>query len=529
MNLSPKQILVARKFYGHLVEFGRTLIPQMCRVDSPPMHHEIARELLDPNVRALNIIAPRGHAKSSLVACVYVLYHLMYDPGRKFIVLVSKTQDHAIRLLDTIKEVLESPVFKVVFGIWGVATARTWHQKQIVLKDGSVVLTRGTGQMVVGLKYGHQRPTRIIIDDPEDMNNTKTAERMEFNLRWLLQALYPAMDPQTGRMIVIGTPQHERCIVETLKGMQGWKTLHYSAIQEDGTALWPQWWSLEKLERERASFQSIGRVSIFYREYLCKVIATEEQIFPSEQAKYWEGHLMFHQGNSFLKIYKRWGTDHSKDPLIVPVNCFMGIDPASTVSERADFTAMVPIAYDNDGVRYVLPYFNKRVKPLDGAKEVVAMYDKYLPLKTRIESTGFQNMFREYVRTLRYIPGVEIKEVPRDKKIGEGSRIESLQPFYAEGKLLIQPGMRALEEQLWMYPHMKHDDLLDALFYACKRNFKPAHAWKTKEKYKRGEEVYYLTRDQIHMSEQKTWNRHEDFEEIRKKKRTRMILNKRFA
>ena len=54
------------------------------------------------NKKQINIIAPRGHAKSSIVGGVFPLWHLMYDKGPKLIVLVSRTQDHAIKLLGTI-------------------------------------------------------------------------------------------------------------------------------------------------------------------------------------------------------------------------------------------------------------------------------------------------------------------------------------------------------------------------------------------------------------------------------------------
>lgn len=133
----------------------------------------------------------------------------------KLIVLSSKTLGHSIRLLDTIKNVLEySRRFHAIFGYWGSHTAKQWSKTEIALKDGSLITTRGTGQQVIGLKHGDQRPTLILVDDPEDINNTKTTEAMEMNLKWLMTQLLPSMDARTGRLVVIGTPQHQRCLVE---------------------------------------------------------------------------------------------------------------------------------------------------------------------------------------------------------------------------------------------------------------------------------------------------------------------------
>ena len=82
------------------------------------------------------------------------------------------------------------------------------------LKDGSMIICKGTGQQLRGIKHGNQRPTLIIVDDPEDENNTKTSESMEANLRWLLQSAVPSLDPKKGRIAIIGTPIHQRCMVE---------------------------------------------------------------------------------------------------------------------------------------------------------------------------------------------------------------------------------------------------------------------------------------------------------------------------
>ena len=54
---------------------------------------------------------------------------------------------------------------------------------------------------VTWIKVGSQRPTLIIVDDPEDENNTKTAEAMESNLRWLLQSAVPSLDPLKGKIL----------------------------------------------------------------------------------------------------------------------------------------------------------------------------------------------------------------------------------------------------------------------------------------------------------------------------------------
>ena len=95
------------KLKSNLVLFGKVTMPNMFSAPSPAFHYEIADTLLDRNHSQINIVAPRGHAKSSIVGGVFPLYHLMFHEGQKLIVLVSRTQDHAIKLLGTIKDTLD--------------------------------------------------------------------------------------------------------------------------------------------------------------------------------------------------------------------------------------------------------------------------------------------------------------------------------------------------------------------------------------------------------------------------------------
>ena len=457
-----------------MLVFGKMCLPSMFTVKSPQFHKELAAHFHDHAIRRLNVIAPRGHAKSSLAACLWVLYHIFFDPGGpKFVVLVSKTEGHAVRLLQTIKDALSYNVILRQFaGYWGEFSSTVWKGNEIILKDGSMIMARGTGQQVVGLKHGNQRPTLIILDDPEDMMNTKTAEAMEFNLRWLLQSLIPTLDPQVGRAAIIGTPQHQRCMVEILRGAKGWKTLSYKAVQADGTALWPEWMSVENLMKEKETAESIGKVSSWYREYQCQVIGDDDQLFKPEYIQYYDGILTGEARTRVLELTHRNNVPLEK-PERLPVALFMGIDPASSTNETADYSAVVVIAVDANGNRYVIDYYRRRVTPLTLADQIKKMYDQYRPTKTRIEVVGYQEMLREYLRAGSYIPGLEIREIPRNKK---SKRLEAMQPHFARKRVFLRQEHDALRDELIMYPRGKHDDLLDGLYYAMKGVYGPQHS-----------------------------------------------------
>ena len=465
-----------------MILFGKVVMPNMFSVESPPFHYTVAETLMDRSKKQINIIAPRGHAKSSIVGGVYPLYHIMFDKGPKLIVLVSRTQDHAVKLLGTIKDVLDfSPQFRQLFGYWGMNSAKAWAKTEVQLKDGSMIICKGTGQQLRGIKHGNQRPTLIVVDDPEDENNTKTSEAMEGNLRWLLQSAIPSLDPKKGRIAIIGTPIHQRCIVETLKEMAGWKNFLFKPDLDENVALWEEWQPIDKLQQKKKELESIGRVSVFYREYLCEIVGDEDQLFKDEYIQYYEGKITHNQGKAYLKIESLNG-EPTQD--VRAVNIFMGVDPASSTARTADYSTIVSLAIDKDGNRFVLPYYQKRATPMNLAESILDQFKIYQPSKTRIESVGYQEMLREYVKKRceeekLFISGLEIKERPRNSK---SVRLETLQPYFAQKKVYIMKDMRELKDELLLYPRGKHDDLLDGLFYANKNIYPPNHKDNDSEK-----------------------------------------------
>ena len=458
-----------------MILFGKIVMPNMFTAPSPDFHYKISDVLRDKTEKQINIIAPRGHAKSSIVGGVFPMHHIMFDEGTKLIVLVSRTQDHAVKLLGTIKDVFDySESFRAVFGYWGQHSARAWAKTEIELKDGTMIVCKGTGQQLRGIKHGNQRPTLIILDDPEDENNTKTSEAMESNLRWLLQSAVPSLDPKKGRLAVIGTPIHQRCIVETLKEMDGWKNMLFKPDLTNKVALWEEWQPIDKLIQKKKELESINRVSVFYREYMCEVVGDEDQLFQEGYLKYYDGDLIFKNNYPFIRFKSIEGEDIDK---LVPVNVFMGVDPASSTRQTADFSTIVSVAVDNENNRYVLPYMRKRATPLNLADKIIQYYKIYKPEKTRIESVGYQEMLREYVKKKCedeniFIPGLEIRENPRNSK---SARLETMEPYFAMGKTYIRKDMEELKDELLLYPRGKHDDLLDGLYYATKKIYPPNH------------------------------------------------------
>jgi predicted phage terminase large subunit-like protein len=476
-QITKQKTEIYKKLKQDMILFGKVCMPQMFSSDSPDFHYKIAEQLIDTEQKQINIVAPRGHAKSSIVGGVFPLYHLMFGEGKKLIVLVSRTQDHAVKLLGLLKDTMDySEPFRSLFGYWGSHSAKSWAKSEIELKDGSMIICKGTGQQLRGIKVGNQRPTLIIVDDPEDENNTKTAEAMESNLRWLLQSAVPSVDPNKGRIIIIGTPQHQRCLVETLQSMKGWLNMTFKPDIDNGKALWEEWWSIKKLIQKKEELESINRLSVFYREFMCEIVGDEDQLFKKDDFQYFTGKFFRKRNKSYLHIFTKNGI---KADEIKAVNVFTGVDPASSVKQGADYSVIFNMAIDEEGNRYALPYYRKHATPLNLAEAIVDNFKLYRSEKTRIESVGYQEMLREYVIKRSkdegiFIPGLNIKENPRTSK---SHRLESLQPLFAKHQVHIMEDQLDFIDELLLFPRGKHDDILDGFYYANKGSYEPYHKY----------------------------------------------------
>ena len=62
---------IKEKLSSDIILFGKVCLPSMFSSESPQFHHELADLLIKPEVNKINVIAPRGHAKSSLIACIF--------------------------------------------------------------------------------------------------------------------------------------------------------------------------------------------------------------------------------------------------------------------------------------------------------------------------------------------------------------------------------------------------------------------------------------------------------------------------
>jgi predicted phage terminase large subunit-like protein len=254
------------------------------------------------------------------------------------------------------------------------------------------------------------------------------------------------------------------------------------------------------MEKKR-ELEDLGKLSKFYSEYMCEIVGEEDQLFKPNDFRYWDGELFTKSGDTFLKITSLNKVKFN-EPIIKPVNVFLGIDPASSTKQTADYSVIMPVAFDSEKNIYTLPYFRKRVDPLRLTDAILEAIKTYRPKRGHIESTGYQEMLRQTVRArLRehnvILPGLEKKFNPRVEK---SARLETLQPLFAQHKVFIKEGQIEFEDELMMYPRGKHEDTIDGFFYATEKMTLPYHIYSDDPVYSDDEKMFiegYRERKQI--------------------------------
>ena len=153
------------------------------------------------------------------------------------------------------------------------------------------------------------------------------------------------------------------------------------------------------------------------------------------------------------------------------VNIYIGVDPASTLGQRNDYSVIMVIGVTSEFDYYVIEYWQERVLPMDCADKIFEIAKRYSPIRRiNIETVAYQEMLRDYVMKRSksegvFLPGIEkgIKNYNQKKK---DRLFEGLQPMFKAGAVHLKKEMHEFIGELLDFPKGSHDDTIDAFWLA---------------------------------------------------------------
>lgn len=421
--------------------FFRTYLPHYFYKPSAEFHKEL-HDLAEEPLAA--IAAPRGHAKSTHMSFGESIHDICYGL-EKFIIIASDTTTQAEDFTTAIKlELEENPRIRHDFGELISRSDAGYHYDDFITANDIRILARGRGSRIRGLKHKQYRPTKFVGDDIENDENVRSLDQRKFTLSWLLRAVRGGLEPEGSKMYVIGTILHYDSVMAQLtdpKKHEQWKKKKYRAISYDGEVLWPERWSMEKLEREKKVMGSIA----FNQEFQNDPIDPETQIFREE----------------WIKYFDPAGID------LADMDIYTATDPSVARTEQSDYQAVVTIGIPRTGEKkgfiYVLDADIGRTTPKKLAMKIFAKFERYRCVSHGFEDVAFQDVMKQWIDDLSrenriYLPCVGVSQ--RKDKV---QRITRLSPLIENGTILFQREQTLLIEQLIHFPKADHDDGPDAL------------------------------------------------------------------
>ncbi len=415
--------------------FAQYYLPHIFSRPFAPFQLEIIEYLSNPEMKRVVIAAPRQHGKTSLVYVGYILWAALFKK-HLYMVTIGASEERAKEALENIlMELEENPRIAEDFG---EDIARRTRADRIELTNGVLIISKGAGQRLRGLLRGGRRPDLILLDDIESEEHAYSKSLRDKLKRWFYRAVMGLS--KDAKVFVIGTIIHYDSLLNELleKGKQlGWFARKYRAI-EDGKPLHPYLWTIEELEKKKKEIGSMA----FASEYMNEPLSDEDRMFREEWIQYYEPHEV---GNLKIKV--------------------MAIDPA-TGKSRGDYSAIVVVGKDENGIIYVLDAVAGRTSDLKFIETIIDRYQMWKPHSILFEEVAFQEIYKNMLMREASRKGIHLPIRPVKPRASKEMRIQKLSPLIENGLIRFRKNQKLLIEQLLMFPKGDHDDLPDALAYA---------------------------------------------------------------
>ena len=416
----------------------------------PYAHHlamiDFAIDIIDRKAKGV-VLEPRGAGKTTILTIGFLPWLIATRPDIR-IGLFSQKDKKAEAMSEGIMNIVSgSPEFIEIFG--NLRGTHKWTASEWLVKgsphwktQNRTIVTGGAAQSSGAVS---KRFDVLILDDVLDENNTATIDQREKIETWFWKTLKPAQAAEGCAILVIGTRWTEGDLYQQLLEVNKWESLVIPAIIDEGTpderSYWPKVWPLERLHEER---KDVGWDN-FACSYMNSVTTREGAIFKGE---WWRE------------------TYFDELPRDRTYTYTIGIDLATSVNERADFTAGVVCARDDRNEWWVLHH--ARIKTDDGHRQFVqGLWDwcatqGYPVSRIVMESNQAQEAIVTAIQRQTPLP-----VIGRRTDVDKRTKARGAATFYESHRVHHHTSLkgRELESELRSFDK-GHDDLVDALCLA---------------------------------------------------------------
>lgn len=477
-----RRLAAARQNGSGLLDWGRRYLPDHFLRPPSKMHRWLGSRLdglWQSRGSKLNVLGPRGGAKSTLATLAYVL-RAAVERWEPYIWIVSDTKQQARAHLENVKTELSGNPRLAADYPDAVGPGPVWRAGRVVLCNGVAIEAFGTGQRLRGRRHGASRPSLIVCDDLQNDGHMQSALQRDHSRTWFHGTLLKAGTSRTN-VVNLATALHREALAMELDQTPGWTSHVFRAIERwpCNMSLWQQWEAIYT-DLARPDYQAAARA--FYEQHRADMDAGAVLLWPEEEDLYTLMCMRVEGGRTAFEREKQNSPLHP-DLCEWPESYFdegiwfeqwpqhlrvktLALDPSKgSDSRRGDYSAFVMLGVDRQGTIYLEADLARRTTSqivTDG----VELYRRFQPDAFGVEANQFQELLgAEFEMEFQRQGMLGVRPWLLDNRVNKLVRIRRLGPHLSGRRVRLKAdsaSTRLLLEQLKEFPVGDHDDGPDA-------------------------------------------------------------------
>lgn len=395
-------------------------------------HHRLIAEKLEAvergDIDRLMIFMPPRHGKSELASVRFPAWYIGRNPSHQ-IICASYGHKLAAKFGRQVRNIISTAEYQRVFP--GVMLSEDSQAKDMFnTPEGGAYLAVGVDGPVTG-SGGHL----VSIDDPVKSRKEAESETERDNAwDWYRGDLYTRLMPNA-RIVVTQTRWHEDDLSGRILENEGrveeggqWTVLELPAINDQGEALWPEWYPVPVLERIR---HAVGPRD-FSALYQQKPQPDEGTFFKREWFKHWQQ---------------------------LPQVRYYGASDYAVTDGGGDYTVLTTWGVDGNGDVFRVEQWKGQTASDEWIERQIDQIAKFKPLCWFGEGGVIQKAIEPMLKRRMRERGVHCRLEWLPSVADKPTRARSFQAMAATGRVHFEPGADLSE--FLVFPAGKHDDEVD--------------------------------------------------------------------
>lgn len=421
--------------------------------------------IADGSLKRLAIHMPPRHGKSEQTSWLFPSWYIGKFPDRK-IIQCGHTAELSVGFGSKVRNTVNSPEFKATFpGVF--LSADTKAKGRWRTNRGGEYHALGVGGAVAG-----KGADLLIIDDPHSEQDAVAAisnpQVYDSVYEWFKSGPVQRLQP-SGAICLVLTRWGKRDLAGRIQDAAArmdlpdqWEVIEFPAILPSGSALWPEYWPIDKLLQKKAE---INDVHLWNAQYQQNPTSEEGAIIKREWWRTWPDKTNPPRCEFVIQSWDTAYTEKTRNDFCACTT--WGVFKPDLDYLRQHGVEMPPLLPDARHI-IVLDSFQERMEFPDLKVRAKQEYQRMKPDCLLVEGKAagmplIQELLAMGIPASRYDP---------NRKEGDKFvRLNSVAELFKSG-MVWAPDMgwaRELRDSLAEFPNGEHDDLVDSASQALLR------------------------------------------------------------